>query len=107
MALCGRMAALQTRTSMAPSSASPCRTIASTAAGSAMSASAPTTRTPAFRHSAATASSSSPLTRVLSTRSAPSAAKASATARPMFRLAPVISAVLPLRLTRQEYCESS
>src|SRR3989442_471286 len=71
-----------------------------TAAASAMSASRGRARTPAFRHSAATASSSSRLTRVFSARSAPSAANASAMARPMLRLAPVMSAVFPLSLMR-------
>src|SRR5438093_848939 len=98
MDLCGRIAALQTSTSTAPSSARPRATSASHAAASATSASAVTTRAPAFRHSAATASSSSRLTRVFSTRSAPSAAKASAIARPMLRLAPVTSAVRPWSL---------
>src|SRR2546421_2808607 len=101
------MAALQTSTSMAPSSASPRPTIDSTAAASPMSASAGTTRAPALRHSSATACSSSPLTRVLSTRSAPSPANASAIARPMLRLAPVISAVLPSRLLRLSAIDSS
>src|SRR5206468_9555924 len=89
-----------TRTSMAPSSASARVTIVSTAVASATSASAWTTRTPALRHAPATASSSSPLARVLRTRSAPSAANASAMARPMLRLAPVMSAILPLSLIR-------
>src|SRR3989449_235965 len=83
-----------------PSSASPSLTIESTAAASATSASTGTARTPAVRHSAATASSSSRLTRVFSTRSAPSAANANAMARPMLRLAPVMSAILPLSLIR-------
>src|SRR5947199_314019 len=94
------MAALHTSTSIAPSSASPSLTIEPTAAASATSASTGTARTPAVRHSAATVSSSSRLTRVFSTRSAPSAANASAMARPMLRLAPVMSAILPLSLIR-------
>src|SRR5213080_350911 len=69
------MAALHTSTSIAPSSASPSLTIESTAAASATSASTGTARTPAVRHSAATISSSS-------------------------RLAPVMSAILPLSLIR-------
>src|SRR5215467_8732235 len=100
MAVCGRMAALLTSTSIAPSSASPSFTMASTAAASAMSPRTGTARTPALRHSAATASSSSRLTRVFSTRSAPSAAKASAMARPILRLAPVTNAVLPSSFIR-------
>src|SRR6266849_888813 len=99
-AVCGRIAALLTSTSIAPSSASPCFTMASTAATSAMSPRTGTAPTPALRHSAATASSSSRLTRVFSTRSAPSAAKASAMARPILRLAPVTNAVLPSSFIR-------
>ena len=93
--LCGRIAALHTSTSMAPNTARPFLTMASTASGSPMSPSTAAARTPRLRHSSATASSSSRLARVFSTRSAPSAAKASAMARPILRLAPVTKAVRP------------
>src|SRR5712691_3023760 len=102
-AVCGRIAALLTSTSIAPSSASACFAMASTAAASAMSPRTGTARTPALRHSAATPSSSSRLTRVFSTRSAPSAAKASAMARPILRLAPVTNAVFPMSLMHEQY----